>query len=102
MKLLSWSKVKFSLATDAAFANLTTHPRWVATNSKQAKACYMGCALWVESCELGFSLNLQLVTFSVSLPRVPRLSSHRYQLAEVGTLPKVAVASALKSANMRP
>jgi hypothetical protein len=26
-----------------------THPRWVATNSKQAKACYMGCALWVES-----------------------------------------------------
>jgi hypothetical protein len=24
----------------------------VATNSKQAKACYMGCALWVESCEL--------------------------------------------------
>jgi nucleotide-binding universal stress UspA family protein len=28
---------------------LTTHPRWVATNSKQAKACYMGCALRVES-----------------------------------------------------
>ncbi len=26
---------------------LTTHPRWVATNSKQAKACYLGCGLRV-------------------------------------------------------